>query len=70
MSEKDMPLAPETSMHASRSNQADLVGGALATLACYGFFLYTGTQPPVGVEGALATVCGYLLAICVKDRYI
>ena len=57
-------------MHASRSNQADLIGGALATLGCYAAYLYTGEQPPVGVEGALATVVGYLLALCVKDRYI
>ena len=70
MPRNDMPLAPETAMHASRSNQAALVGAALATIGCYGFFFYTGVQPPVGVEGALATVCGYLLSLIVKDRYI
>jgi len=70
MSRDDAPLAPETAMHASRSNQANLVGGALATISCYVFFVYTGNQPPPGIEGALATVFGYLLALIVKDRYI
>lgn len=62
------PLVSQPTSAPTRKSRADVVGGALATIIAYLIYHFHGTQLPPGVEGALATIAGFLLSYLVRDR--
>lgn len=63
-----MPAELEQDPRPRRKVGANALGGAVAAIVAWGAAAFAGTDVPPGVEGAVATVVGFIVAYFVPER--